>query len=455
MTVDAGARRRRRPSTERDDEEGRLHQVSRFRAARPPAAFSRAAQLWRPSSIPRAGWPPSSSAAETEATDGDPSRRSCWRASLLTPVGRAAVHLDDRAAGADALFLDAALQPARSRHRTASSGFENYRYFLTDPAFLASLRNTLVLVGSVLVDHRRAAASSLALLLDQPVFGQQHRAAHGDRAVLRHADGQRAGLEEPADASGLRAVRLDRHARSGCTPIDWFTDCAAARRSSSIVAWQWLPFATPHPAHRAAVARRGAEGGGRDGRRRRVLDSSSTSRCRISRAPITVVILIETIFLLTVFAEIFVTTGGGPGFADHQHRLPRLFAGAAPLRRRQRLGGRHRRGRPRQHRRLLPRPHRRQESGGLSHGARSHDGSASVVSTIVAWVVGFLIFFPILWTVLTSFKTELEAFAMPPKFLFFHWTTGKLRRGAGAQRLSPPRASTRSSSPAARPCSRC
>src|ERR1700730_12287151 len=29
--------------------------------------------------------------------------------------------------------------------------------------------------------------------------------------------------------------------------------------------------------------------------------------------PITVVILIETIFLLTIFAEIFVTTGGGPG----------------------------------------------------------------------------------------------------------------------------------------------
>ena len=28
---------------------------------------------------------------------------------------------------------------------------------------------------------------------------------------------------------------------------------------------------------------------------------------------VTVVILIQTIFLLTVFAEIFVTTGGGPG----------------------------------------------------------------------------------------------------------------------------------------------
>ena len=42
--------------------------------------------------------------------------------------------------------------------------------------------------------------------------------------------------------------------------------------------------------------------------------------------------------------------------------------------------------------------------------------------TAAAWIVGFLIFFPILWTVLTSFKTELDAFAMPPKFLFFHWT---------------------------------
>ncbi len=42
--------------------------------------------------------------------------------------------------------------------------------------------------------------------------------------------------------------------------------------------------------------------------------------------------------------------------------------------------------------------------------------------TILAWVVGFLIFFPILWTFLTSFKSELDAIAMPPKFLFFHWT---------------------------------
>jgi sorbitol/mannitol transport system permease protein len=45
------------------------------------------------------------------------------------------------------------------------------------------------------------------------------------------------------------------------------------------------------------------------------------------------------------------------------------------------------------------------------------------ISTAGAWLAGFLIFFPILWMVLASFKTELEAFAVPPSFLFFHWTT--------------------------------
>ncbi|MEY9359829.1 sorbitol/mannitol transport system permease protein [Bradyrhizobium yuanmingense] len=46
-----------------------------------------------------------------------------------------------------------------------------------------------------------------------------------------------------------------------------------------------------------------------------------------------------------------------------------------------------------------------------------------MISTAAAWLFGFLIFFPILWMGLASFKTELEAFAIPPSFLFFHWTT--------------------------------
>jgi sorbitol/mannitol transport system permease protein len=45
-----------------------------------------------------------------------------------------------------------------------------------------------------------------------------------------------------------------------------------------------------------------------------------------------------------------------------------------------------------------------------------------VAFTAAAWLVAFVIFFPILWMFLTSFKSEADAYAIPPKFLFFHWT---------------------------------
>ena len=44
------------------------------------------------------------------------------------------------------------------------------------------------------------------------------------------------------------------------------------------------------------------------------------------------------------------------------------------------------------------------------------------INTLSAWAVGLLIFFPILWTILTSFKTEATAIADPPVYLFFDWT---------------------------------
>ncbi len=43
--------------------------------------------------------------------------------------------------------------------------------------------------------------------------------------------------------------------------------------------------------------------------------------------------------------------------------------------------------------------------------------------TALAWAIGLLIFFPILWTFLTSFKSEGDAILSPPTFLFFNWTT--------------------------------
>ena len=54
--------------------------------------------------------------------------------------------------------------------------------------------------------------------------------------------------------------------------------------------------------------------------------------------------------------------------------------------------------------------------------ARATTTRHRVVVTAAAWTVGFLLFFPILWTFLTSFKSEATAVQIPPAFLFFDWT---------------------------------
>ncbi|MGJ8590092.1 MAG: carbohydrate ABC transporter permease [Yoonia sp.] len=54
--------------------------------------------------------------------------------------------------------------------------------------------------------------------------------------------------------------------------------------------------------------------------------------------------------------------------------------------------------------------------------ARSVSTQRKIFTTAVAWTIGLLIFFPILWTFLTSFKTEAQAISNPPVFLNFDWT---------------------------------
>ena len=54
--------------------------------------------------------------------------------------------------------------------------------------------------------------------------------------------------------------------------------------------------------------------------------------------------------------------------------------------------------------------------------ARSVSSRRKLINTGFAWAIGLLIFFPILWTILTSFKTEAQAIASPPIFLGFDWT---------------------------------
>jgi sorbitol/mannitol transport system permease protein len=188
-------------------------------------------------------------------------------------------------------------------------GLENFRYFLTDPAFIASLVNTLVLVGSVLA-LTILLGIPLAMLLDQPVVGRNivrlmviapffvmpTVSALVWKNLLMHP------------VSGLFAWITTRF---GLTPIDWFNDVPMFA-IILIVAWQWLPFAT-------LILLTALQSLDEEQKEAAEMDGASGLSTFINitlphlARPITVVILIETIFLLTVFAEIFVTTGGGPG----------------------------------------------------------------------------------------------------------------------------------------------
>jgi sorbitol/mannitol transport system permease protein len=188
-------------------------------------------------------------------------------------------------------------------------GLDNFRYFLSDPAFLASLQNTLVLVGSVLA-LTILLGVPLALLLDQPVVG---------RNIVRLM--VIAPFFVMPTVSALVWKNLLMHPVSGLfawifslfglTPIDWFTD-APMLAIILIVAWQWLPFAT-------LILLTALQSLDEEQKEAAEMDGASPVSTFIYitlphlARPITVVILIETIFLLTVFAEIFVTTGGGPG----------------------------------------------------------------------------------------------------------------------------------------------
>ena len=59
--------------------------------------------------------------------------------------------------------------------------------------------------------------------------------------------------------------------------------------------------------------------------------------------------------------------------------------------------------------------------------ARAVTSQRKALNTAIAWGIGLLIFFPILWTILTSFKTEAQAIADPPVWFFFDWTLENYR----------------------------
>jgi sorbitol/mannitol transport system permease protein len=192
------------------------------------------------------------------------------------------------------------------------TGFGNYEFFLSDPAFVEALANTLLLVGGVLL-ATVVGGTFLALLLDQPFWG---------RGIVRLL--VIAPFFVMPTVSALVWKNMLMHpvnglfawiARGlGLQPVDWLAQLPLFS-ITMIVAWGWLPFAT-------LIILTALQSLDREQKEAAEMDGAGPVSIfihitlpHLARA-LTVVTLIETIFLLSVFAEILVTTSGGPGTAS-------------------------------------------------------------------------------------------------------------------------------------------
>jgi sorbitol/mannitol transport system permease protein len=196
--------------------------------------------------------------------------------------------------------------------RSGFVGFRNYSRFVFSPGFGGAVFNTLILVLGVLI-ITVVLGILIALLIDRPIWGQ------GPVRILVispffimppvSALIWKNMFFNPSNGLFAEAAKF-----IGMTPYD-FLGQAPLASIIFIVSWEWLPFAT-------LILLTALQS----------LDSSQLEAAEMDGAPpvkrfwyimlphmsraITVVVLIQTIFLLGVFGEILVTTNGGPGTAS-------------------------------------------------------------------------------------------------------------------------------------------
>ena len=188
-------------------------------------------------------------------------------------------------------------------------GFDNFVRFISSSAFWPSVQTTLIIVGGVLV-ITIVLGVLLAMLLDQPMWGQ---------GIVRILVIAPFFVMPTVSALVWKNMFMDpvnglfAHLWKffGAQPVEWLSD-APLVSIVMIVSWQWLPFAT-------LILLTAIQS----------LDSEQLEASEMDGAPplarfgfivlphlsraITIVLLIQTIFLLSIFAEIFVTTGGAFG----------------------------------------------------------------------------------------------------------------------------------------------
>lgn len=186
-------------------------------------------------------------------------------------------------------------------------GVANYSRLITDPGFLPAIGNTLLLNGLVLTISILAGLG-MAMLIDRVIAG---------RGLLRLLVISPFFVMPPVAALIWKNLLMQPVAGLfawisgifGATAVDWFSTIPLVS-ISLIVAWQWVPFA-------CLVLLTSLQSFDREQREAAELDGASSwaifrhlTLPHLAR-PIAIVVMIETIFLLGLFAEIYVTTGGG------------------------------------------------------------------------------------------------------------------------------------------------
>ena len=193
--------------------------------------------------------------------------------------------------------------------RTGFIGLANYEFFYTDPAFFTSLWNSLLLVGSVLLISVTLGLA-IALLVNRPFFG---------RGIVRIMLISPFFIMPTVNALlwknmimnpiyGLFAFIANLF---GATPIDWLSQYPLLS-IIIMISWQWTPFAI-------LILITALQSEDKEQKEAAELDGIGfwaqlryLTLPHLAR-PIAIILLIQMIFHLSIFAEIFVTTSGGPG----------------------------------------------------------------------------------------------------------------------------------------------
>ena len=194
---------------------------------------------------------------------------------------------------------------------TGFAWFDNYAFLVGDASFIPAIINTVIFIGAVLI-ITVVAGILLAVLYDQEFFGKNVAmllviapffvmptvSALIWKNMIMHP------------VYGLISLGLQR---LGLAPIDWFADYPLLS-VIIIVAWEWTPFSF-------LILVTALKSLDQEQKEAASIDGAGPFKQfwyivlpHLEKA-IGVVVMIETIFLLSIFAEIYTTTSGGPGNA--------------------------------------------------------------------------------------------------------------------------------------------